>query len=618
MLSVYLNDLLDLPQPAELSSIYDTMDNAARNRGKQLTVTALVRKSSLRRPLLIVVEDVHWADPIELAHLAALAGTVIDCPAVLVMTSRIEGDPIDQAWRGTLGGSSLITIDLAPLRRAEALVLAAEYFDATSSFALTCVERAGGNPLFLDQLLRNAREIGEDEVPDSVQSLVQTRMDRLERGDRTALQAASVIGQRFTQEALRCLIENPQYSCAELVKYALIRPEGDAFLFAHALVRDGVYSSLLGARRKDLHRRAADWYSGQDPALRAEHLDRAEDPTAGEAYLDAAKAEIGQFHYERARELAERGLEVAQSAALRYALTCLHGNVLRETGQNQKSIEAFERALETAANDIERSTVWIGQAEGMRILDRFDDALAALDKAESVATEHGRADHLTQIHYLRGNLYFPMGNIDGCLEQHELALKFARDAGSVEGEARALGGLGDAHYQRGRMITAHEHFRRCVEFSRKNGFGRIEVANLSMVGFSREYVNELREALENGLDTIEAAARVGHRRAELLGRVMAFQILVEMIDVGAAREHLKEAQVLVERLGARRFEPQILNYEAKLLRACGRRDEGLKLCERAMVICREIGVEFVGPRVLGELALDTDDLARRREAAARG
>ena len=475
---VYLNDLLDLPQPAELSSIYDTMDNAARNRGKQLTVAALVRNSSMRRPLLIVVEDVHWADPIELAHLAALAGTVIDCPAVLVMTSRIEGDPIDQAWRGTLGGSSLITIDLAPLRRAEALVLAAEYFDATSSFALTCVERAGGNPLFLDQLLRNAQEIGEDEVPDSVQSLVQTRMDRLERGDRTALQAASVIGQRFTEEAVRYLIESPQYSCAELVKYALIRPEGDAFLFAHALVRDGVYSSLLAARRKEsapASRRLV-FRPGSGSARRTSRSCRRSDGRRG--LSRCRKSRDRPVSLRAGSGTGGKGPGSRDRVATRYALTCLHGNVLRETGQNQKSIEAFERALEAAANDIERSTAWIGQAEGMRILDRFDDALAALDKAESVATEHGRADHLTQIHYLRGNLYFPMGNIDGCLEQHELALKFARDAGRSKERRVPWAGLGDAHYQRGHMITANERFRRCVEFSRKNGFGRIAVANL--------------------------------------------------------------------------------------------------------------------------------------------
>ena len=114
------------------------------------------------------------------------------------------------------------------------------------------------------------------------------------------------------------------------------------------------------------------------------------------------------------------------------------------------------------------------------------------------------------------------------------------------------------------------------------------------------------------------ASKVGHRRAELSGRMMAFHVLVEMVDVDAAREHLKEAQVLVERFGGRRFEPQILTYEAKLLRGCGRRVEGVKICERAMVICREVGTEFVGPRVLGELALDTDDPERRRQALHEG
>jgi len=386
-----------------------------------------------------VVEDVHWANQIELEHLAALASIVIDCPAVLIMTSRIE---VNQAWRAALSGSSLITIDLAPLRKSEALELASKYFDASSQLSLRCVERAGGNPLFLDQLLSNAQEIGEDEVPDSVQSLVQARVDRLERGDKTALQAASVIGQRFTKEALRYLISSPQYNCSELVKCELIRTDGGAYLFTHALVRDGVYSSLLSARRKELHRHAANLYVGHDPTLRAEHLDRAQDPAAGEAYLEAIRAEIGQFHYERAQELAKRGLEVTGDSVTRYALTCLHGNVLRETGQNQKSIEAFEKALDAAANDVERSTAWIGQAEGMRVLDCFDDALTALDKAESVATACDRPDHLTQIHYLRGNLYFPMGKIEGCLEQHQLALKFARDAGTIEGEVRALGGLG--------------------------------------------------------------------------------------------------------------------------------------------------------------------------------
>ncbi len=615
---VYLNDLLDLSQPPELGAVYDAMDNPTRNSGKQETVAELLRHCSIAHALLVVVEDIHWADPTALAHLATLAATVPACPAILIMTSRIEGDPIDQAWRGAVGGNPLMTIDLAPLRNAEALELAAEYLEKSNRFALTCIQRAEGNPLFLEQLLRSMEETGEESVPGSVQSLVQSRMDRLAPYDKTALQAASVLGQRFTLSALRYLIDRPQYHCAELVKHYLVRPVGNDFLFAHALVREGVYSSLLGARRKELHRRAAHWFVDQDPDLRAEHLDRAEDPEAGSAYLEATQAQAARYDYARASQLVARGVKIAGDAATRYALTCLQGDILRATGENKGSIEAFERALETAADESQRARAWIGQAEGLRILDRYDEALTALDNAEAAALAQSRAEQLTHIHFLRGNLYFPLGNIDGCLEQHELAREYAHKAGSVESEARALGGLGDAYYQRGRMITAHKHFRRCVELSREHGFCGIEVANLSMVGFSRFYLNELGEALEDGLSTVAAAAKIGHQRAELLGRIIIYWVFVQMADVDAARKQVREAQILTDRLGARRFEAQNLLCLTKLLRGEGRRSEALKLCEKAQAMSRDTGVGFIGPQVWAEVARNTDDPTLRREALDEG
>jgi class 3 adenylate cyclase/tetratricopeptide (TPR) repeat protein len=617
-LRVYLIDLLDLSQPAELRGVYDAMDNPTRNSGKQETVAELVRHLSAAHAIVVAVEDIHWADPPALAHLATLTGTVTRCPAILIMTTRIEGDPIDQAWRGAVGGNPLMTIDLAPLRNAEALELAADYLETSNRFALTCIERAEGNPLFLEQLLRSMDETGEEDVPGSVRSLVQSRMDRLAPSDRIALQAASVLGQRFTLSALEHLMETPQYNCAGLVEHFLVRPVGKDFLFSHALIREGVYSSLLRARRKELHRRAADWFVEQDPVLRAQHLDRAEDPEAGQAYLEATRAQVNQYDYARAKQLVERSLEIVEDVATRYALTCIQGDILRALGESDGSIEAFERALETAADDTQRTKAWIGQAEGMRIVDRYDEAFAALNMAEAAAVAQGRADQLTQIHFLRGNLYFPLGNIDGCLDQHELALEYARKAGSVEDEARALGGLGDAYYQRGRMVTAHKHFRRCVELSREHGFRGIEVANLSMVGTSRYYLNELREALEDGLATIEGAAKIGHHRAELLGRIGACRVLFQMTDIEAARKHLREAQILAERLGARRFEAQNLLYLAKLLRIEGRRSEALNLCEDARAISRDTGAGFVGPQVWAEVARNTDDQAARRQALQEG
>jgi class 3 adenylate cyclase len=223
---VYLNDLLDLPQPTALRALYDAMDNATRNRGTRATVAGLVRSMSRRQPLLLIVEDVHWADRITLESLATLTQTVAECPALLVLTSRIEGDPFDHAWRSSAASSPLVTIDLGPLRPREAAALASAYFDANADFAKRCIERAAGNPLFLEQLLRHVEQSSATGVPGTVQSLVQARMDLLAPPDKRALQAASVFGQRFALEALRHLMDDRDYACAPLVRHLLIPPRG--------------------------------------------------------------------------------------------------------------------------------------------------------------------------------------------------------------------------------------------------------------------------------------------------------------------------------------------------------------------------------------------------------
>ena len=169
--TVFLNDLLNLSQPQDLRALYDAMDSATRNRGKRRTVVRLVARASRIRPRLLVIEDVHWADDRVLAHLAELTAAVVDCPAVLVMTTRTEGDPFDRGWRERTN-APLLTIDLGPLRPEEARALALSAAVADEGLIERCVVRAAGNPLFLQQLLLHAEE-GEDiGVPGSVQSFL--------------------------------------------------------------------------------------------------------------------------------------------------------------------------------------------------------------------------------------------------------------------------------------------------------------------------------------------------------------------------------------------------------------------------------------------------------------
>ena len=609
----FLNDLLDLEQPSELRTIYDAMDNETRNQGKRATVVSLLESVSRGQPVLLTVEDVHWADPITLSHLAVLASAVRECPAILVMTTRIEGDPLDGAWRTQIQGGALMTIDLAPLRREEAEGLAGSLMNSKGALVEHCIERAGGNPLFLEQLLRNAQESGGDEVPATIQSLVLSRIDRLSPADKAALQAVSVIGQRFSLEILRHLIDDAAYRPDGLIAHYLVRPEGEDLLFGHALIQESIYGSLLKTRQRSLHLRAAAWFAGRDAALNAGHLDRAQDPAAAAAYLQAARQTARDFRFARAEKLAARGLELATESAERSALTCLRGELLHDLGDAEASIEAFREGLELAEDDAERCRARIGMAAGMRIVDRLDEAFAALDAAEQEADSADLPDELARLHHLRGNLFFPLGNIAGCREAHEQALDYAQRANSTDLEARALSGLGDAEYNRGRMITANGYFRRCVELAQRHGHRRIEVANRSMVGFSRYYANEIREAYADGAAAAESASEVGHLRAELLGRLMMYWTLYDLADFDRAKEEIGNARRLAERLGSGRFLAQTHTTLASILRREGQREEALETAERAVAISLDSGAGFNGPWAMSELALNTeDDEARQR------
>jgi class 3 adenylate cyclase/tetratricopeptide (TPR) repeat protein len=615
---MFLCDLLDLPKSGEQRALYDAMDNAARNRGKRALVAALAEDACRRRPVMIIVEDLHWADPPVLGHLAAIASAVANHAGLLVMTSRVEGDPLDAAWRASCRGTPFATIDLGPLRREEALSLAGGFLDATQRLALACIDRAGGNPLFLEQLLRNAEEGSDDAVPPSIQSLVLARMDRLAPLDRQAFQAASVIGQRFDLALLRHLIGASDYVCDGLVAHALVLPESDGFLFAHALIKEGAYSSLLRARRRELHRLSADWFAAHDPVLRAQHLDRAEDARAAKAYLEAATALRAAYHADAALPLAERGLAIVRDAAERHDLACLKGELQRDLGEIASSIATFRDAVAAAPDEVGRCRAELGLAEGLRVSEGLADALELLDRAQQVAERHDLVPELARLHHLRGNILFPLGKIEGCREAHEQGLVYAQRLGSPEAEARALGGLADAAYAQGRMRSAVAYFSRCVALSREHGFGRIEVANRSMVGFSRLYLNEPQAARDDGAAAVRAAAMVSQPRAELLGETMGILACAELGEFEAMQTQVDRAMRLVRQLGARRFEAQSLGFQGRVLFHTGRRAEALAPLRAALAICREIGMQFAGPLILGMLCRAVTDAAERAQFLAQG
>ena len=611
----YLLDLLDLPQPPESRALYEAMDNAARQRRRAGALARLVAIASREQPLLVIVEDVHWADRTTLDHLAALTRVVATIPAVLVLTSRLEGDPLDSAWRALVQGSPLLTIDVGPLASKDALALAGGFLSASQGYAQKCVERAAGNPLFLEQLLRAANE-QDSQLPASLHSLVLARMDRLPERDRAALRAASVIGQRFPLELVRELARAPDFACDGLVASFLVRPEGDEFLFAHALIRDGVYASLTKVRRAELHRAAAEWYGSRDPALRAEHLDRAESPQAPAAYAEAVRAQVAAVNPDRAIALADRGAAIAREPGDVYLLNMLRGALRREVGEGKPAVEAYQSALAVASGPSERCRALIGIAAGQRLIAGVDAAFAALDEAEPLAQAQGLTRELAEICYTRGNLHFARAKVADCRAQHEAALGYARALGDPEWEARALSGLADADYASGRMRSALDRFTRCVQLCETHGLPRIALPNRVMIGFCRGFLADFDRGIADILAAQAAAVQLGDRHAEMLALESVGALGTMCGRYAEAQPWIRRGLQIVEALGARRYEAILLGNLAECYLAAGRMAEARESIERAVALARETGIGFCGPWALGIKLRTLDDPSERERCIA--
>ena len=614
---VYLHDVLGLPQPVDLPGIYDAMDNGPRIEGKLAVLARLLECAARRQPVMLRVEDIHWADGSLLPYLSRAASVTALHPVMLVMTSRIEGDPIDQAWRAAARGATMTTLDLSPLRAVDALEMALAALPDDEGLARECVSRADGNPLFLDQLLRNADQVAGRELPASVQSIVLARMDSLKAEDRRALQAASVLGQRFALEALRWMLDTVEQTFEELIRYALLIPDENGLYFAHALVRDGVYASLLTPRRRQWHARAAEWFASREPATYAEHLSQAEDPTAPQAYMAAARAEIAVYRLEHALALVGRGLAAAADRLDRYELSVLRAEILQSLGQPRDAIDVLRESLSLAETASEKLPLWIAIAASCRLLGDTDGGVSALDQAEAVGS--GADDRQqAQMHFYRATFHFASGEIDECLTEHQAALHSAEAIQDPEWRASAHGGLGDAYYARGQMGSALENIRRCIDLAERNGFGRIAIGHQVIVGNVLRYQNQLGDALATVTTAAEMARQIENRRAEMYALMLQGEFLMEGNDHRSAEVPLTASIAIAEGMGNERFASYPMHHLARARFGQGDRVAALQLLDDAIEISRRTGIAFLGPRILGLMAIVSDDPLRRKDALAEG
>ncbi|HEY7753160.1 MAG TPA: BTAD domain-containing putative transcriptional regulator [Steroidobacteraceae bacterium] len=612
---LHASGLAGAPLSAEQASIERMVDGPTLERGRLEAVRRLIETACAEAPLLLIIEDLHYAGGEEAARLGELAASVAPQRALLVMSTRPDEDPIDAAWRARARGCPLTTLDLAPLSDDEARELAAAHPALPPEVVADCIRRAQGHPLFLDQLLR-AADAGERALPGSVQALVLARMERLAPADRQALLAASVLGLRFPREALAALADGA--APGALVDAGMLEADGGEIAFTHSLVREAVYESLLKSTRRELHTRAGAWYAGRDASLRAGHLAEAGDPGAPRACLEAAAAEAEAFRLDRALEFAARAGALARDPADFCAANCLLGELQTRTGHTHEAIATFREVVDLRPDTLTAVRAQLGLANALRIVDRYDEALAALARVESLLPGGDRPELLARIWSMRGNIHFPRGELDECLAAHQRALAFARQAKSAVDEARALGGIGDARYQRGQMRAARDEYARCVEAARAHGAVGLALPHATMLAVTRAFCGELRQALADCDAVIAESRRYGDPRSELLALDAAATVANYRLDFARVRTDCDRGLALARQLGARRFEAELMMVLGHALAEQGGAADAQVLLRQATALALEVAPTYCGPWSLATQALFTANLERARELLAQG
>ncbi len=605
--SAHLSALLELEQDPGLAEVYAVMDNATRLRGRRQVIDELIEARSREAPMLIQIEDIHWAAPEILTACAHIAATTRDLPCVLLMTSRVEGDPINREWQMGTDGALISKLELAPMGDDQARKLVEEFTGIDPELLDTCVKRAGGNPLFLEQLLRNIDVLKRESVPGSIQGIVQSRLDALDRSSRAAIQAASVLGQRFSPEVLNFILGEGHLDTSTLIRSALIREAGTDLMFAHALIRDGSYATLVKSERARLHRQAAKWFEDRDATLRAQHLDRAGATNAAQAYLEAAEKLIQAFQFDEASPLIERALELPAPSGVRFDLFCARGETHRLQGLSDDALREFKEAAEIADTDEQICRAHIGLAQAARQASLYSDALESLEQAEIAAERSGSERDVAQINYVRGNVYFPLGRVEDALQSNEKALTLARKLESARLEVGALSGFGDANFMNATMRTAAGFYTQAVERAREKGLVRDLAANLHNLSVARSYTGDVVQGKLDAQEAIEVSQKYFAFVPECVAQTCLGVAHTFLGELDQALETFAISAEIANRVGAKRLEAQALEHLARTQVYAGQSDQAQETGLRAVDIALEHGRNFVGPKALSALAMAESD-----------
>jgi class 3 adenylate cyclase/tetratricopeptide (TPR) repeat protein len=560
-----LGPLLGLGDPRELGTDRRTESFAAWRR--------FFEGLAELDPLVLVFEDLHWADEGLLDfvdHLVDWAGAV---PILVVATARPELLTRRPGWGG--GKSNAATISLSPLTEEETAKLLHGLLDRAvlpADVQTRLLERAGGNPLYAEEFARIAGAGGDGELPlpESVQGLIAARLDALDGEEKVLLQDAAVVGKVFWLGAVAAIGGGDRTRALEeslhhLERREFIRRERRSsiesdtqYSFLHTLVRDVAYGQIPRADRAEKHQRAAGWI---------ESFGRPED-----------YADLRAHHYASAFEIARASGfdtdELAGPARLAF----------RDAGDRAASLNAFDaaardydRALQLwPRDDSERPRLLLSAAKARVSAEVWDpDELAAVTDALLAAGDRSGA---AEAAILRAEVLWNLGRGDDVLEVIGRPAELAEELPRSATKARVYAGLFRLHWLANRVDLAEPFEAQALAMADELGLKEIRANVLSASGALRGARGDLA-----GLDLLKESIRLfeelnsADSQRPYNNLADAYYNLGDLAEAAEATTRMREAGKRFASLDWLRW---VDSQEIRLLYHAGRWDEALALADR--------------------------------------
>jgi class 3 adenylate cyclase/tetratricopeptide (TPR) repeat protein len=513
-------------------------------------------------PLVVVIDDIHWAETTFLDLLQYLSGFSADHPLFVLCTSRPEIRERRPDW----GGGSLMVM-LAPLTEEECERLIANLLGEvglSGEAAQRIADAAEGNPLFVEEMLRKliddgsldraagtwraTRDLSEIAVPETISALLAARLDQLEPPERAVIQRASVVGKTFWWGAVSEL--SPEDERAEvgthlqtLLRKELVRPDRsrfageDAFRFSHILVRDAAYESMPKRSRAELHERFAGWL----------------EDAAGDRVAEFE--EIVGYHLEHAyRYRAElgpvddTGRALARAAAERLAAAgrraLAHWDIAATDNLLSRAIALVPSDDPMRVGLLHDLGIALGQADLARAYQVLTEAMDASQAAGDEQLEARAGVRRLFVRLLRDTEISQAR----ALEEAEAYLDRFEGIDDDEGLAEALGLVGMIHFWQGKAAASEKEFERGLGHARAAGDRRLQGEILRRLALVIDIGPTPAEEGIRRVDAILAESR-GDLRVEV-GASRALADLEAMRgNFGEARRYIDRARALARELG---------------------------------------------------------------------